>query len=782
MNDEQADDKKAELTRATPIDRDRREFLVNLDIYEGNPTLGNFLDAFERSMGKQSFMLDLVRSVRKSALSCWRPRDLQRFQNLLARLNFNNSPTLNAAPASIDESGKKAISDAGPADTGRPADQTSQMAAEASGYRLMGHEEFEVTLQEIREAGAELEEFMQSLLDRKSRYFVFIPALEIEQTLTNDFNDGDDPAKKIADYTRAAFSRPSTSEPASNLVSVVADGATCLCLAELIQAISQAASTNHPESSNPVISALGSGLYYSLMYLMKVPSITEEQDQTDEPEDQGNDLEWSSHDTWLTKALAYSFDLTQDLFDCVLAHQFRFSTHCANSPVVFHLLCQFPFEVPYRTAGEFSIGVDQVNTAEKMVDGGWKPKAHKLPVIRWRQSHYLFNEFGSIHDEVGNYFRGLGYKQLMEKYSNYRKLNGGYSPLNIDDAARLCTDVRRHDIDVKDPLLAIASLYHHSFSRTDRGLGCHWLLDDSDHAAPDDLAFRAAHYIAIAEQAFADGMDEFGSAILGFFLYSQSLFAEDGIYADLSRLSPLIAHSLKSPGQHVLEQCLSLSVNRLSQSKASLEAKVFSSFLRPRPTLVSINHAPERVIPMSPEKAIVRSSLRTKLPVVFERFSNEAIELLLDAELMWAKLSSEFGSGLGDWGTMGVALTKPVEVELVTRLEHVYKSDNYKQFHRDSFRKEVSTKATLGAIVHMLKAHNNLPATVKESIIQAGVKLPVDLKLLRAMEKALSYRNQGAHANAFSEEDYLKLRKALFSEGGLMSIAEAFTPTGEMFN
>lgn len=784
MSDDQAVDKKGGFPGVIPIDRDHRTFLTILDKYEGSPSLDNFLDAFEKSMGKQNLMVDLVRSLKKYSLSRWRPKDLERFQKLVAKLDFSNTASLYVESVDASETGNEGTLSSDSADTESTTAQTSERTTEVTRNGMRSLEELQIAITEIGKLSHELEEFMQSLLDESSRYFVFVPALEIEQYLADSFNEDDDPARKIADYARAAFSRPSTTKFASDLVSIEADGITCLCLVELIQAISESTSVNHPERSDFERSELSEGVYSSLMYLMKVPGPSREQNQTNEPGVDGNDDESSSRDYWLTRALAYSFDLTQDLFDCVLEHQFRFSTHRASSPIIFHILCQFPFEAPYRTAEEFGRGVDKTNFGEIMVDGGWEPRAHRLPVIRWSQSHYLFHEFRLKDDDAGNAFHGLGYVRLMDKYSNYRKLNGGYSPLNIDDAADLCSSVRSHGKIVKDPLLAIAVLYHHSFGRIDRGLGCDWLFNDSGHASPKDLAFRATHYIAIAEQAFADGMDEFGAAILGFFLYSQSLFVEDGIYADMSRLSPLIGHGLKAPGQPMLEKCLSLAVGRLSSSKASLEAKLLSSYLRPRPALVPISHAPERVVPLPPEKAIIKNKLRSDLPAVFERFSGKAIELLIEAELTWVKNSDQFGGGeLRDWGWLGVALAKPVEAELVARLKHVYESENYRQFHRDNTGGEASDKATLGAIVHMLKKHDILPDAIKESITRTGgVKLPIDQKLLRAMDNVVRSRNKGAHPDPFTEEDYLKLRKALFSEGGLTHLAEAFIPTREIFN
>lgn len=758
------------------IDREQQSFLDSLKRYETDPILDKFLDVFEKAISRPEEMAGLHKSLSEHAISRFAPNDVERLQDLIAIFSFKNAPKLEGARSLQTELDDAITSKSINIKNQEASLPSLDLKAKSGPSDVLPIEDLMPNINDIGNMSRELEELRKGLLDKSNRYFIFSPAMEIEQFLREDFDDIGDPAKKIADYVRAAFSHPSASSPDSDVGSIEADSLTIACLLLLLRIINDC-SEKEPSEGNSRLGELIRGFQFAFMYLIKVPMSISKNELNSSHEEVDDNLELSTSDYWLIKILSHGYALTQKLFDCVIEHQFNSDEHRAYSPAIFYFLCQFPFAVPYASVEELRAGVNESNVSD-LSDGKWNKQWHRLPVMRWSSSHHLLGEIVSIYDPEGKAALHLGYSHLMGKYSDYRKRNGGYSPLEVEHTANLWGDVQSNVSSINnDPILVIGGLYQFGFGDHDLGgLGCSWLLDESGNALPDRLARRASLYIAIAEQAFADGTEEFAAALLGFFLYSQSLFGEKGLYTDASRLSALISRSFQGPGRGLLEICLNVTVRRLDQAKAPLEVMLLSSYLRPRPALVVLPPNPKKIEPLPPDKAVLQTSLRSKYPLVFERFSEQACELLIEAELMWVRMAADYGSGIREWGALGIALTKPLEVELVMRLKNVYTSPDYKQYRERSGSK-TSAKATLGAIVHMLRVHSDLPKSVAASISQAGVTLPIDKKLLLALEKVRISRNDAAHSDPFTDENYLGLRKVLFNEGGLSTLAAALKPT-----
>ena len=159
------------------------------------------------------------------------------------------------------------------------------------------------------------------------------------------------------------------------------------------------------------------------------------------------------------------------------------------------------------------------------------------------------------------------------------------------------------------------------------------------------------------------------------------------------------------------------------------------------------------------------SHIRT--PECASRFSEEAFQLLVEAEIQWSKIYQEFGRGLiKDWGTLGLAFVKPIELELVRRLGAASKSDSYSAFLKTRGNSPIS-KPTLGPLIYMLKDFNQLPSDVQDSIKNSGVKLHENSDFIKDLININNLRIKGAHPVPFSDKDFLRLRTTLFGDRGL---------------
>jgi len=754
------------------IDRGERAFMSELDGYEQNQTLNKFLNAFELAVcNKLTLMPKLVESLKKNGVGKWSSSDIDRLQDFIASLNFKNTPDLRKERKSKTDDIEDFV---GSFEVSENSDDTSVKLEGSQRFRVMTDKEFNESINQFTKGIRENNEYMDGLLLKDSPYYFFSPALEIEEQLKADFIEAEDPARKLAEYLRASFAYPHKGKINEHTAKTNIDKSTLACLWILIGSIKINDYLRYPSNNETDPESLIICITSALKYLILFPLAKESQENecSDDIEDE---MEISESDTWLIATLSNAYYLRQSLFDCLLEHQFNSDQHHAAAPVIFHTLCQLPFGVSYCSRGEYDTGTDKYH-AQLFGKHGWDDHWDKLPFIKWRYVEQLIDTIFSAYDTASVILPSAGYRLIMTKFSNYRKKHGGYSPFGVGRTAELWVAVRFHVDDANinyDPILFIGGLFNTALFGPDQGLGCSWLLDEDQNVIPDNLAMRSSHYLSLAESVFNDGMSEFASAILGFFLYSQCLFARDGIHTDQAKLASLLRRGLNNPGRQLLETSLERAVGRLDVTSAPIEAKVLSSYIRPRPSLVAFNPVQDKVTPTPPNKAIIKANLAAKYPLVFDRFGKDSQELLIDAELIWSKMSGEFGSGVGDWGTLAVALTKPLEVELVTRLDMVYLSEEYRCFHKDSFHKDINSKVTFGGIVHMLKAHKMLPESIKAAIFNSGVKLPIDPNLLRSLDNILRFRNKGAHSDPFSGEDYHKLRKALFDENGLMLIAES---------
>ena len=225
------------------------------------------------------------------------------------------------------------------------------------------------------------------------------------------------------------------------------------------------------------------------------------------------------------------------------------------------------------------------------------------------------------------------------------------------------------------------------------------------------------------------------------------------------------------PGKEMLRHAITFASNMTRESGEMTSALILNSWVSQRqPDLKIIDPSARRpyLIPVDIRRQSASNHLQEELGEErVNRLSEEAFQSLVEAEIQWVMLSPEFGRGLQDWGTPGLALVKPIEVELVRRIGTACKSDSYAEYLKMEGKQPIG-KLTLGPLLHMLKDFDRLPPDVQQSITSSGVRWQENSALIRDLINiVLPLRNKGAHSDPISDKDYLKLRSTLFFDGRL---------------
>jgi hypothetical protein len=280
---------------------------------------------------------------------------------------------------------------------------------------------------------------------------------------------------------------------------------------------------------------------------------------------------------------------------------------------------------------------------------------------------------------------------------------------------------------------------------------------------PADFICRAQTYCRATELAFSEGFTDLAVALLTFFIATQSAASGGVLHVPLERLVPLIERALGTSNRKSLVRGLQIARDCADKARRPIEVLVISGFLREH------TDRPQNIVPfVQPKsKTTVEITLIEQIGADAKSIlSNEAWNLLLQAELMWERLYMDYGMRSMNWGAIAVAYVQPLEAELSRRLEGVFKSKDYRVY-LDSKGTKVGFAPTLGPLLYMLKEFVHLPKTTRKRIQEAHIRLQDDPKFLETLiNKVVRLRNQAAHPEEFSESDFLELKTFLLRDGG----------------
>ena len=653
--------------------------------------------------------------------------------------------------------------------------------------------DFQQKLEAMKASLNELENQHEQIKNHpENPYYVFYPAVEIQNDLEAEFQ-GSNPGKVIGSYLRAFFGDAQSHDEFRPTFTCTAD----IHLVALMAAI--------------------------IMWKMETSSQVENEDGLVTSDGRAGDIKLMNLDTlcfglWfgadvspdscLMQILADAPKLSQPLFESLLWHWlFLFEKKYIKSMVIDTFIMYLPigdnyslYDLPKDLYGFTKEGESNARFSERFWDAS--VDLRKIPFIPWPILCKLVDmrPFISIYSDPEDeetqaeetQFRYYADCKINWDIGRHRRLFG-CSPLDVDDLRNLCISYSYENADLLVLLSHTASLMH------DYPFGLSFLVDDEISKASTQkksdsfrqqfekkdkevqkeykknnqarhLQTRAKYYLQLIKQAKDEGFDELATSALSFFLFSQA-GTTGRLLAPINELSPLIEQLLSMPGKEMLRHAITFASNMTRESGEMTSALILNSWVSQRQTELKIIDPSARRPYFVPVDIPRQTASNQLLEYLGEervyRLSEDAFQSLVEAEIQWIKLSPEFGRGLKDWGTLGLALVKPIEIELVRRIGAACKSDSHAKFLRNGGKQPIG-KLTLGPLLHMLKDFDRLPSDVQKSITSSGVRWHENSDLIRDLISIVNpLRNKGAHSEPFSDKDYLKLRSTLFIDGRL---------------
>lgn len=693
----------------------------------------------------------------------------------LARIDFTQTfARLKTKPLA---KGQEAPSDSGADQLKRPVDA-----------------EFQQTLDKLTESIGDMNKQHEQIKNyQENPYYVFYPALEIQNDLEAEFQ-GVNPGKVIGSYLRAFFGDAHAHEEYRPSFAFTCDSHFRM-LVMAIYLWKQETTSQVKQGDKEALSDSPSGD----IHLMDFDSLCFGL--------------WcgvnASPDPCLMQILADAPKLSQKLFESILWHWlFLFEGKHVKSMAIDTFIMYLPigdsyslYDLPKDLYGFTEEGESNARFAERFWDAS--VDLGKVPFIPWPilcklvDMRPIFSLYSDTDDEETRsgetQFRHAADGKMNWDVGRYRRLFG-CSPLDIDDLQNLCIGYSHENADLLVLLGRTASpMNNYPF-------GLISLVDDETDDEPNhdqmdswhqlekaykkspegrhqahlskmrQMRVRAEYYFKLIKQAKDEGFDELATNALSFFLFSQA-GATGKLLAPINELSPLVEQLLSKPGKEMLRHAITFASNMTRESGELITALVLNSWVSQRqPELKIIEPTARRphIIPVDIGRQVASNQLLENLGAErASRFSEEAFQSMVEAEIQWSKLHQEFGRGLKDWGTLGLALVKPIEIELVRRIGAACKSDSHAKFLKMGGKQPIG-KLTLGPLLHMLKDFDRLPSDVQQSITSSGVRLHENSDLIRDLISIVNpLRNKGAHSEPFSDKDYLKLRSTLFIDGRL---------------
>lgn len=363
-------------------------------------------------------------------------------------------------------------------------------------------------------------------------------------------------------------------------------------------------------------------------------------------------------------------------------------------------------------------------------------------------------------------------RALME--SNIKRLTalrrddfGGKSPVTQDAAARIGSGMDgicrwleftpRHDITY---LIGVEIGPY----GTGKGFGLCSLFSYVLHTEARFARARSENLILVFNAAIDEGWDEFATASLAFYLFSQPILYDGELHADWHQLSQILRVAINLPGAERVRHAAALAVGIMREKGKGgrLDALSLSGWEE--------KDAEDRDIPPNSFDSVL--NFKQIVSGLIEQIGKEAwLKLsfhgkrqLQNAENLWSSMHMQLGRGTGDFGVVATAYVKVFEGEIMARMSPITTTKPFVVYYRQTYKKEPEQHISLGSLLFLLKNFERLPVDLQNVIRSTNIRVQEDKKLVDDLFKSMQFRNKGAHAGSFNAKQFIDLRKLVFED------------------
>jgi hypothetical protein len=275
---------------------------------------------------------------------------------------------------------------------------------------------------------------------------------------------------------------------------------------------------------------------------------------------------------------------------------------------------------------------------------------------------------------------------------------------------------------------------------------------------------RSENLILAFDAAIDEGWDEFATASLTFYLFTQPILFDGELHADWHRLSKILRASNKLPGAERIGEAAALAVEimRAKGKGDGLDALCLAGWAEETTEDLAID--PAAFDAALTFKQIVNGLIEQIGKEAWLKLSLHGKKQLQNAESLWSSVHMQLGHGTGDFGVVATAYVKVFEGEMVDRMRPVTSTPAFVAYYRQTYKKEPDQHLGLGAVLHLLKKFERLPVDLQDLIRVTNIRVQENKGLVNELLKAIDFRNKGAHAGPFSEKQFLELRELIFRD------------------
>ncbi len=408
---------------------------------------------------------------------------------------------------------------------------------------------------------------------------------------------------------------------------------------------------------------------------------------------------------------------------------------------------------------------------------GYKELFQKLMYYN-NLSPYSFDKIIFIYGlwDVADLIKDLGFdyiKSLVQKNINQfiidrRNTTYGQSPMSYELALNMRADLSsfcfKMDLELKHDIAYLLSPTEDS-ENDSYGLG--WF---NFNAIPSEsiidfesfIEARKKNYLIVIEAALDEGWFELANACLAFFLFSQPLICKNHlcIKQDWPKFSHLLLQCSTLPGFNRVKAAAQYAINFLNLNNQSSSIDQLCLKTWAEPNVISKNDSNNIMLFNAiPEYQRIQNFLADYFgQELWLKISLLSKQKLQDAEKQWTALHEHLGRGIGDFASLAISYVKVIETELTERLKPVIQSKEFVDFARPKER----DKPTLGFLLNQLKNHYQWSDSLKNMVIERGVKLHTDKQLMKNLFDIMQLRNKAAHSDSFSAQEIVELRTLLY--------------------
>lgn len=363
-------------------------------------------------------------------------------------------------------------------------------------------------------------------------------------------------------------------------------------------------------------------------------------------------------------------------------------------------------------------------------------------------------------------------RALME--SNIKRLTavrrddfGGKSPVTQDAAAMIGSGMHgicrwleftpRHDITY---LIGVQIGPYD----TGQGFGLCSLFSYVLHTEARFARARSENLVLVFNAAIDEGWDEFATASLAFYLFSQPILYDGELHADWHQLSQILRVAINLPGAERVRHAAALAVGIMREKGKGDRLDALSLSGWGEKDAEDLDIAPDSFSNVLNFTQIVSGLIEQIGKEAWLKLSLHGKRQLQNAENLWSSMHMQLGCGTGDFGVVATAYVKVFEGEIMDRIGPITTTKPFEVYYRQTYKKDPEQHISLGSLLFLLKNFERLPVDLQNVIRSTNIRVHEDKELVDDLFKSMQFRNKGAHAGSFNAKQFIDLRKLVFED------------------